>query len=143
MIICIDSCVFIRGFQKLDPPTMYLLQTFVPEIHLCIPRIVVQEVTRNLRTQQQLRDFYRFVHDPILTLIVDEPVPPELVNKYIQMGLNQKGDAIIGAFAEWKNIDYLISNNRHFLRILQPEAFMVLDVKTFLSRWNEGSLSID
>lgn len=56
------------------------------------------------------------------------------------MGLNEKGDAFIGAFAEWKKVAYIISNNRHFLRILHPDAFRVLDATTFVARCMTNSL---
>jgi hypothetical protein len=60
---------------------------------------VGQEVTRNLATAEQVRGFYRLFHDRDFAFIVDEPVPPHLVNRYVQLGLPEKADAFIGAFA--------------------------------------------
>jgi hypothetical protein len=63
-----------------------------------------------------------------------------LLNKYVALGLRAKGDAFIGAFAEWQQVKYLISDNRHFLRQLQTDAYQVLDPLTFLLRWHDGTL---
>jgi hypothetical protein len=58
MRICIDSCVFIHGLQETDPAAVQLLDVISPGIALVIPRLVGQEVTRNLSTPAQVRSFY-------------------------------------------------------------------------------------
>jgi hypothetical protein len=138
MHICIDSNVFIRSIQVHDPINTRVLDLIAPDLTLSLPRLIAQEVQRNLWTAHQVRRFYRLFHYPDIARIIDEPVPPELVNKYVQMGLNDKGDAFIGAFAEWQGVAYLISNNRHFLRVLRPDAFTVLDAATFVAQWDAG-----
>ena len=105
-----------------------------------IPRLVAQEVTRNLRSTEQVRQFYRLFHGVDFAFIVDEPVPPALVDKYTSLGLPSKADAVIGAFAEWMGVRYLISDNRHFLRELQTDAFEVLDAAEFVARWEADRL---
>ena len=67
-----------------------------------------------------------------------EPPPVELVKRYIQLGLREKGDAYIRAFVEWVGVDYLISDNWHFLRELKTDAFEVLDVQTFIHKVELG-----
>lgn len=37
-------------------------------------------------------------------------------------------------------VRYLISDNRHFLRDLKTEAFVVLDAPDFLAKWERGEL---
>jgi hypothetical protein len=64
--------------------------------------------------------------------IIDEPVPVALVQKYVNLGLPAKADAFIGAFAEWMNVNYLISENRHFLRQVQANAFKILNTDEFI-----------
>jgi hypothetical protein len=73
-------------------------------------------------------------------IIVDEPTPRALVENYAALGLPAKADAFIGAFAEWMEVQYLISDNRHFLRDLKTEAFRVLNAAEFSTRWKEGLL---
>jgi hypothetical protein len=140
MRICIDSCVFIHGLQESDPAAVRLLNLIGPELILLIPRLVAQEVTRNLSTLDQVRRFYRLFHDYHFTFIIDEPVPRTLVTKYIGLGLPAKADAFIGAFSEWMQARYLVSDNRHFLRDLCTNAFDVLDATEFISCWEAGIL---
>lgn len=140
MRICIDSCVFIRGLQREGSAERRMIALINPAVQLVIPRLVAQEVTRNLRSTEQVRRFYRLFHEFDCAWIVDEPVPADLVAKYVRLGLPGKADAFIGAFAEWMRVRYLVSDNRHFLRELQTDAFEVLDVEMFVSRWENDAL---
>jgi hypothetical protein len=140
MRICIDSCVLIRGLEESEPAAGRLLDLIGPELILLIPRLVAQEVTRNLGTPEQVRRFYRLFQTHAFALIVDEPVPRKLVNKYVYLGLPEKADAFIGTFAEWMQVRYLVSDNRHFLRDLQTDAFDVSNAARFVERWETHTL---
>lgn len=72
--------------------------------------------------------------------IVDQPVPADLVAKYVKLGLNEKADAFIGAFADWQQAKYLVSDNRHFLSELHNAAFEVVTPVVFLQRYHPDSL---
>jgi len=134
MHICIDSCALIHGLQESDPASARLLDLLGEELIVIIPRLVAQEVTRNLDSRAQVRRFYRLFQNHEFALIIDDPVPENLVSKYTALGLPAKADAFIGAFAEWMSVQYLISDNRHFLRELKADAFEVVDAETFLAR---------
>ena len=138
MRICIDSCIFIQGLSLLDPASSRVLELIGPDVPLVIPRLIAQEITRNLRTTAQVRRFYRLFHERPFAFIVDEPVPRNLVEVYAQKGLSQKADAYIAAFADWMQARYLISDNRHFLRHLTTTSFQVVDASGFLSLWEAG-----
>lgn len=140
MRICIDSCAIIHALQESDPDANRLLRLVGSGITLIIPRLIAQEVTRNLETSEQVRRFYRLFRAVDFAWIVDEPVPREVVEKYTRLGLPEKADAYIGAFVEWMDMRYLISDNRHFLRQLKTDAFEVLQAGEFLSRWENDSL---
>lgn len=140
MRICIDSCVFIRGLQTNDPEVPQLFTLIGPALQLVIPRLVAQEVSRNLRSPDQVRRFYRLFYETSYAAILDEPLPVEMVDRYAQLGLPQKADAFIGAFAEWLEVRYLISDNRHFLRDLRTDTFTVLSPAEFTTRWQEDVL---
>jgi predicted nucleic acid-binding protein len=131
MRICIDSGVFIRGLADTSSSSAKVLDSIGINVRVTIPRLIAQEVSRNLKSEAQIRSFYRLSHERDFALIVDEPVPRYLVEKYIERGLREKGDAFIGAFAEWQNADYLILINRHFLRDLRPEGFLVIHPDAF------------
>lgn len=140
MRICIDSCVLIQGLQQSDSAAVRLLDLIGPELILLIPRLAAQEVTRNLTTPEQVSHFYRLFQARDFAFFVDEPVPRPLVDKYVKMGLPEKADAFIGAFAEWMQVRYLISDNRHFLRNLRTDAYEVLDATGFIERWETNTL---
>ena len=133
MRICIDSCVFIRGLRTQDPTITTILDIVGPVLPLTIPRLVALEVTRNLTTVNQIRSFYRLFQTYDFARIIDEPIPTDLVEKYVRFGLPAKADAFIGAFAEWQQIDYLLSDNRHFLSQLKSAAFEVVTPNEFLN----------
>ncbi|CUS03621.2 protein of unknown function [Candidatus Promineifilum breve] len=97
-----------------------------------IPRLVAVEVTRNLTTRPQQVAFYSLLHKNENAAIIDAPIPPRLIARYLALGLSEKGDAIIGAFAEWMQVDYLISDNRHFLQELRTDAYRLLTPGDFL-----------
>jgi hypothetical protein len=140
MRICIDSCVFIHAAQREKSAERRLITLIGPTTQLVIPRLVAQEVTRNLHSTKQVRLFYRLFHGLDSAAIVDELVPVELVAKYVSLGLPEKADAYIGAFAEWMQVRYLISDNRHFLQELRTDAFEVLDAEAFIARWESDAL---
>ena len=133
MRICIDSNQWIFGIGGTDPASESLL-LLIPHLEVVLPRLIVKEVTRNL-TNTQIRSFFALIsHAPQMT-IVDAPIPAPLVKKYIERGLPEKADAFIGAFAEWQRVQYLISDNRHFLSELSDAAFDVLRPEAFLERY--------
>lgn len=140
MRICIDSSVFIRGFQTNDTNIATTLGLIGEELTLLIPRLVAVEVTRNLLLLPQRRAFYALFQQEDVAIISDEPIPQTLIDKYIRLGLPAKADAFIGAFAEWQEVNYLLSDNRHFLRRLQTSAFIVLTPDEFVARWQRSEL---
>jgi hypothetical protein len=138
MRICIDSCVLINGLTKTEPAALQLLDLIGPDLALVIPRLVAQEVTRNLQNAEQVRRFYGLFHERSFAFLVDDLAPRALVEDYARKGLPEKADAFIGAFAEWMQARYLISDNRHFLRDLETTAFQVMEPAQFIALWEAG-----
>jgi hypothetical protein len=139
MRICIDSCVFIHGLAESDSASVRLLDLVGPDLVLIVPRLVAQEVTRNLQNSEQIRRFYRLFRQGASAFIVDEPTPRRLVDEYTRKGLPEKADAFIGAFADWMQARYLISDNRHFLRELETTAYRVMTAAEFLALWETNA----
>ncbi len=133
MLICIDSCVFIRGTIRQEADTRQLFALIGPRVQLVIPRIVAIETTRNLTWASQRTSFYRLFHKNDSASIIDVPIPSVLIERYIALGLAEKGDAVIGAFAEWMHVDYLISDNRHFLQQVRTDAYRLVTPAEFLA----------
>ena len=141
MRICIDSNQFIFGISGSDMASETLMK-LLPRLEVVIPRLVLKEVTRNLN-QTQVKAFYALLHQAPHVTIVEDPVPAELVQKYISLGLREKADAVIGAFAEWQGAKYIISANRHFLDELQSNAFEVVNPGEFLQLYYWAAIQED
>jgi predicted nucleic acid-binding protein len=131
--------VFIRGLRDDTSDAAQLLNLISENRPLVIPRLVAQEVTRNLLNPEQAAAFYHLFARSDFAFIVEEPVPRDLVLAYTERGLPAKADAFIGAFAEWLQVDYLISDNRHFLRDLQTTAYQVITPAQMLQIWEQES----
>ena len=59
MRICIDSSVLIPAVRNSDPSASRILRQLGPDLELVIPRLVAQEVNRNLTIPRHVRHFYR------------------------------------------------------------------------------------
>jgi hypothetical protein len=135
MLICIDSCVFIRGITQPRSDARQLLDLIGTDIRVAIHRVIVLEVVRNLGKPEDLKLFFSLFDEHSPAFIVENLIPSGLVESYIARGLREKGDAYIGAFAEWLRVDYLISDNRHFLNELRTDAYRLLTPAEFLEVW--------
>jgi predicted nucleic acid-binding protein len=135
MRICIDSNQFIFGISGTNPASEKLLM-LLPQLEVVIPRLVLREVTRNL-SRAQIKSFYALLRRARVT-IIEEPIPSDLVIKYISLGLREKADALIGAFVEWQCAAFLISSNRQFLAELRSATFEVLRPDEFLARYSSA-----
>ena len=136
MRICIDSNQFIFGISGADPASETLL-LLLPNLEVVLPRLVMREVTRNL-SDAQARAFHALLSEAGRVEVIDGPVPANLVAKYVDLGLPEKADALIGAFVEWQGASYLISDNRHFLTDLTGAAFEVLCPDEFIRRYSRA-----
>lgn len=54
MRICIDSSVLIPAIRNSDPNASRILRQLGPDLELVIPRLVAQEVNRNLTVPSQV-----------------------------------------------------------------------------------------
>lgn len=79
MRICIDSNQFIFGITGTDSAAERLL-LLLPHLDVSVPRIVLTEVTRNLRPRE-VTALYALLNKAPKFRIVDEPVPKALVLK--------------------------------------------------------------
>lgn len=138
MRICIDSNQFIFGIGGTDPASETIM-SLLPVLDVVLPGLVIKEVSRNL-TESQIKALFSLFSKVPQLKIVYEPVPIKMVQKYVNLGLPEKADAFIGAFAEWQGADYLISDNRHFLSELSGAAFAVIKPEVFLRRYYHTAL---
>jgi len=128
--LILDSNEYIFGFSNKDSASASLL-TKIEIFKLKIPYIVIEEVDRNLSKDIQ-KKFYQFIRDH--AEVVFELPPEEFLEKYRDEGLKD-ADSLIGAYCEFLNVDFLISENRHFLLNFHPKAFKVLSASDFLKKF--------
>ena len=104
---------------------------------LLIPEIIRKEVQRNIPEDLE-GDFYRLIyssekieHHSMLN------IPVKLFEKYRSKKGLKEGDALIAAFAEFAQVDYLISENRHVYRDLEVREFTPVNAQEFLKMLEE------
>lgn len=129
MIIVLDSNEYISYLSK----KILFLDKIISDdkITICINETITKEVVNNL-SKLLIKDFYDFLLRNSLNIYY-EKIPLHLFQKYKRLGL-KKGDITIAAFCENVKADYLITENRHFLKSKRFDKFKVLSLEEFLSK---------
>lgn len=128
MIIVLDSNEYINYFNEKS----LLDEVFSKQdLIICINEIIVREVIRNLK-EYQTKEFYKIIFNQNIEFY-GEKLSLQLLENFKKAGL-KKGDIAIAAFCEAVNADYLITENRHFLKEMKFEKFRVLSLKGFLDK---------
>lgn len=133
MTISLDTNVWIFGLFENNSFCVQILDNLA-EFDIVVPNQVRYELERNL-PEPYLKKFYRIVHQAQVTLNY-APVPEIYVSMFEAKGL-KKGDAIIGGFAEWQQVDKIVSDNRDFLRGLSAgHHFEVMSPQEFCEEFD-------
>lgn len=129
MIIILDSNEYINHISK----KTLLLDKIISDdkILIYINETITKEVVNNL-SKLLIKDFYDFLLKNNINVYY-EKIPLHLFQKYKKLGL-KKGDIAIAAFCETVNADYLITENRHFLKSKRFDKFKVLSLGEFLGK---------
>lgn len=96
-----------------------------------VHRSIIEEVLQNINVIEE-KNFYFFLREKRIE-INDDMLSIELFQKYKSLGL-KKGDITIAAFCDKIGADYLITENRHFLKS-KKQGFQVLDLQEFLKKF--------
>ncbi len=128
MRVSLDTNIWIFGIIGVHPACEKILLN-LSKFDIVIPDQVRREVECNF-SDFDMKQFYHFLlrHN----ISVDfASVPTEFIKAFEGKGL-KKGDAEIGAYCEWRQIDVIVSDNRDFLRGLSPDHyFEVMSPETF------------
>ena len=125
-IVALDTNQFIFALrQDINYPSCrILLFEKLKDINIYLPLQVLLELQRNL-TNGEMRGVMLAL-SKTKNITWDYTLAPlALVKKWEEQGA-KKGDAVIAAHLEFNNIQYLISENRHFLREISDLPFHVL-----------------
>ena len=128
MKVSLDTNVWIFGLVGGD----YFCRKIIANLsrfEVIVPGQVRVELERNL-SEADMKDFYRLAIEVGVELNYQQ-VPEIYITMFESKGL-KKGDAIIGGFAEWLEVDKIVSDNRDFLRglaaghyfeVMSPQEF--------------------
>ena len=105
--------------------------TYLPRLHVKIPRQLQQELPANLR-HEEMREFFRLLHrHPGQTDIRWEHVGLSHIRTYQQRGCTL-GDTAVAAHIEALGVGTLVSENRDFLYEIMELPFRLLRTVEFL-----------
>lgn len=66
-----------------------------------------------------------------IEVIDDKLVPKEIIQKYKNKGAKD-ADSVIAAFTEFVNADFLVTENRHFLKEIKINEFKTIKAEDFM-----------
>ena len=131
MIIVLDSNEYLTFFNEKSLLLRGILEN--EKITICTNELIIKEVLRNL-DESIKKNFYKLLFNDNIK-VHKEKLPAYLFKKYKSIGL-KKGDIEIAAFCEFADAQYLIAENRHFLKNMKFDKFEVFGVKNFLGKMN-------
>lgn len=130
MRVVLDSNEYIIFLNKKSTSLNELLGK--EGIVIYVNGLIVEEVLRNIAETIKSK-FYKILFKNKIE--VNDKIPPfYLFDKYKKIGL-KRGDITIAAFCEFIKADYLITENRHFLKEAKVKEFKVAAIKDFLSNY--------
>lgn len=101
-------------------------------IIIYVNSLIVKEVLRNISETIKSK-FYKILFKNKIEAN-DKILPFYLLDKYKKIGL-KKGGITIAAFCEFIKADYLITENRYFLKEAKVKEFKVITIKDFLNNY--------
>lgn len=133
MQIVLDSNEFIFAFMEKKTVCMKILEN-IDLFEVFMPSLILDEIVERLRILVN-KNFASKIRHTVLSSsihILDiSTLPKNLIEKYERKGL-RTSDAVIAAFTEYIQADYLLSENRHFLKNLKTTKFRVKNAEQFL-----------
>ncbi len=129
MIIVPDSNEYIYYINKenLLPEKLFLDKN----LSVFINDHIIREVLRNIEELQK-KELYNVLFKYDIDFY-GLKIPIHLLDKYKNFGL-KKGDIAIAAFCEAIDAQYLISENRHFLKGIRNTKFKIVSIAQFLKK---------
>ena len=133
MQVSLDTNVWIFGIVGVDPFCETILLN-LDKFEIVVPDQVRAELERNL-SDYDMKQFYQLLLR-FGARIDFAKVPSSHIVAFEKKGL-KKGDAEIGAFCEWRQIDVVVSDNRDFLKGLSAaHYFEVMSPQEFCAKFD-------
>ena len=131
-IVVLDSNELIFGLTGNEQYPKLLIDNLGklnPKYDFRISRQILKDVLDNIPENCQEK-FFRLVNYGIVNYD-SQYVDKYLLSKYKNLKF-KKGDIVIAAYTELINANYLISENRHFLKELKTRKFKIANAEQFL-----------
>ena len=132
--VVLDSNQFIFALRDEEEFCAKIIKLSGIRFETVISETIINEVFSRLKELEN-KDFASFIIHAIKNLKIkiydDTLIPSTMIKKYLERGA-KKGDASIAAFTEWIQADYLVTENRHFLRELEIDAFETINAEDFM-----------
>jgi hypothetical protein len=129
--LILDSNEYIFGLSGTKVSRVKLIDQ-LNLLRVFVPLRVVREVERNLESMYGLGTaFFLLIINKKNIIIVWSPPPENLVLTDIDRGFSRE-DATIAASVEQIRVEYLISENRHFLKNSEALPCQVINAETAL-----------
>lgn len=132
MRISLDTNIWIFGILGADQFCERILLN-LEKFEVLVPDQVREELERNL-SDYDMKQFYQFMLRQGVTIDF-APVPLTFISIFEDKGL-KKGDAEIGAYCEWRQVEVIVSDNRDFLRgLASGHYFEVMSPSLFCEKF--------
>ncbi len=130
--LILDSNEYIFGTTSTKDSCVALLN-YLPHLTIFVPAMVIHEVQQNLKYHFGLPNvLFRLIGNEENINLVWQSPDEAMVKTYRQRGLPLE-DATIATIAEMFNVDYVISENRHFLLQADSLPFRVVNAEAALN----------
>ncbi len=130
----LDSNQFIFGLRDKEEFCVDVLKLVGIKFSALISDLIIEEVFSRLK-ELEGKDFasllIHIIKNLKIEIIADNLIPPQIIEKYRRRGAKES-DALIAAFTEWVGADYLVTENRHFLREVRIDAFRTINAEDFI-----------
>ena len=132
--IIVDTNVWILGLRRVPAyPACAALLDNLGELHIAIPRQILQELRANLR-EDELRAFFDLVKPHQRRIALDwQKVPVELIRKYESFGC-KRGDAVVAAHVEALAVPVLVTENQELLTGVSGLPFRIETAQAILAQ---------
>lgn len=134
MKVVLDTNEFIFALRDKEYFALNVLKLAGINYTCIIPEMILEEVFQKfkfLKGKNFASKIRYFITNMDITILPDEIVNQYLIEKYRRKGA-KGADAFIAAFAEFIGADYIVSENRDFLKEIKFEKIKVCKAEEFL-----------
>lgn len=134
MKIVLDTNEFIFALYAKQNTQAKIVSSIGKHFECFISNIIAEEIEGYLKRKEGsgiAGKWKYYLHKSQINVISENQTILELAKKYKKFGLKEN-DAKIAAFTEFIKAEYLVSENRHFLKEASIKEFKIINANEFL-----------